>query len=201
MKKSWEPIKNSCSMLFIYLIFWIIGLVAIYCQGNDIIYSVQITKGVLGFVILLTIISLFKNTYDTCRFNGYNCFCISLALLFQIIIYGNIFGKNKMIFCVIGYILSIFTGVFIQLFVQEKILLKNKIIREIISMIGVILGSCIIFISSVGKVFTGRRGEILFNAMQVSNDDTKLPWIILLIIACVFGMGSGLSVTNVMLRK
>ena len=55
MKKSWEPIKSSCSMLFIYLIFWIIGLVAIYCQGNDIIYSVQITKGVLGFVILLTI--------------------------------------------------------------------------------------------------------------------------------------------------
>lgn len=204
MKQKKEIIKSAISLLFVYAGFCIFGIIATYHQGTDVkmIYTGRLAVGVFVFITLSTIISLFKQEYDSCRFNGYNCLCISLAFMFQIVIYANIFGKYKIIVCMISYIASFLLGIFIILFVTEKIFVKNRTIRETISAIGVILGACILFITSIGKLYTGRRGSILLNRLGINDqNDNLFIWIVLLVCCCIFAMCSSINLASVAVRK
>ena len=78
---------------------------------------------------------------------------------------------------------------------MRKIIIKNKLIREIGKVVGTVGGFFSIFMVRVGKAFSGRRGEVIFRNMD-SDDTMKLMWSCILFLACIYGLICSMNITS-----
>lgn len=188
MNNSKEILKNVKNCLLLYIIPYLMGVYVGYYQGVDLGLTVQLGCSVMLFIIILTMVSLVKKEYYACKFRGYIMLFISIALLLQVILQGNILGYKRVLFCVISYILFFFLGMFIVLFTNRKIFTKGNIFRKIISLLGKLCVFISIILIVVGKTFSGRRSVILFDALGIDNTSTKPIWVVIWFLACMYGL-------------
>lgn len=102
-----------------------------------------------------------KKKYDPRMYLGFIYLFISSGLMLQIVIQGNIVFEKRIKVCAIGYVFSVILGIILGLYESRKIIVKNKVIKQMLRIICAILGFFIIFLCSVGRRFMGRRGAIL----------------------------------------
>ena len=200
MKKSKEILKYSGAGFLAYIVPCLMGAYIGFYQGAHLRITAQIAGCVMLFIVIGAIVSLLKKEYDSRRYNGYVYLVSSIGLLLQIIIQGEIFDEKRIIVCVLSYIFSFIVGILILLLSKRKIVIKNKLLREIGKTVGVVCGFFILFMVRVGKMFTGRRGEILYKAME-ADDTIKAVWFVILAIICIYGMVSSMNITSVAIKE
>lgn len=200
MKKSKEILKQAGGGFLAYIVPCLMGTYVGFYQNVDLSVTAQIAGCVILFIVIGAIVSLLKNEYDSRRYNGYVYLFSSLGLLLQIIIQGEIFDEKRIIVCVLSYIFSFIVGILILLLAKRKIVIKNKLLREIGKTACVVCGFLILFIVRVGKMFTGRRGEILYKAME-ADDTIKAVWFVILVITCIYGLVSSMNITSVAIKE
>lgn len=195
MKKNKEILKFTIGGVFAYMLPYLIGVYMAFYQGADLQFMLQIAGFVTIFIVVGGLIWLFRKQYDSRKLNGYIYLFGSLGLLMEVMFWGNIFGEKRVIVCIVIYIVTFILGILILLLAMRKIIIKNKLIREIGKVVGTVGGFFIIFMVRVGKAFSGRRGEVIFRNMD-SDDTMKLMWSCILFLACIYGLICSMNITS-----
>ena len=87
-----------------------------------------------------------KKKYDPRMYLGFIYLFISSGLMLQIVIQGNIVYEKRIKVCAIGYVFSVILGIILGLYESRKIIVKNKVIKQMLRIICAILGFFIIFL-------------------------------------------------------
>ena len=195
MKKNKEILKFTIGGVFAYMLPYLIGVYMGFYQGANLQFMLQIAGFVTIFIVVGGLIWLFRKQYDSRKLNGYIYLFGSLGLLMEVMFWGNIFGEKTVSVCIVIYIVTFILGILILLLAMRKIIIKNKLIREIGKVVGTVGGFFIIFMVRVGKAFSGRRGEVIFRNMD-SDDTMKLMWSCILFLACIYGLICSMNITS-----
>ena len=98
-------------------------------------------------------IFIIKKEYDSRKYLGYIYLLISLGLMLQTVIQGNIPVESRVKMCIAGYVATLVAGFLVGLYATRKIIVKNKFVKEMLHVGCTILGFLIIFICSTGGCF------------------------------------------------
>lgn len=154
-------LKRTGEGIFLYMLPCLAGVLTGYSQGADLKITVLIAGCVILFVLIWAVISLIRKEPDPRRYTGYMLLFISLGLLLQVIIQGNILQGKRIIVCVAGYIFFAAVGIFIGLIGTGKIVIKNRFIREAGKVFLAMGGFLLAFLVRLQRTHSGRRAEIL----------------------------------------
>ena len=195
MKKNKEILKQAGVMSFLYLILCLGGAYESYYRGADL----KLTARIAGCVLLLMWGGIFiiKKEYDSRKYLGYIYLLISLGLMLQTVIQGNIPVESRVKMCIAGYVATLVVGFLVGLYATRKIIVKNKFVKEMLHVGCTILGFLIIFICSTGRMFFGRRGAILVEMTGGQKNSGRCLWYIILGMTCLFNFISILLITCV----
>ena len=125
-------------------------------------------------------IFIIKKEYDSRKYLGYIYLLISLGLMLQTVIQGNIPVESRVKMCIAGYVATLVVGFLVGLYATRKIIVKNKFVKEMLHVGCTILGFLIIFICSTGRMFFGRRGAILVEMTGGQKNSGRCMWYIIL---------------------
>ena len=107
VKKNKEILKQAGVMSFLYLILCLGGAYESYYRGADL----KLTARIAGFVLLLMwggiFIFIIKKEYDSRKYLGYIYLLISLGLMLQTVIQGNIPVESRVKMCIAGYVATL----------------------------------------------------------------------------------------------
>ena len=142
-------------------------------------------------------IFIIKKEYDSRKYLGYIYLLISLGLMLQTVIQGNIPVESIVKICIAGYTATLVVGFLVGLYATRKIIVKNKFVKEMLHVGCTILGFLIIFICSTGRMFFGRRGAILVEMTGGQKNSGRCLWYIILGMTCLFNFISILLITCV----
>lgn len=197
VKKNKEILKQAGIMSFLYLILCLGGAYESYYRGADL----KLTARIAGCVLLLMwggiFIFIIKKEYDSRKYLGYIYLLISLGLMLQTVIQGNIPVESRVKMCIAGYVATLVVGFLVGLYATRKIIVKNKFVKEMLHVGCTILGFLIIFICSTGRMFFGRRGAILVEMTGGQKNSGRCLWYIILGMTCLFNFISILLITCV----
>ena len=195
VKKNKEILKQAGVMSFLYLILCLGGAYESYYRGADL----KLTARIAGCVLLLMWGGIFiiKKEYDSRKYLGYIYLLISLGLMLQTVIQGNIPVESRVKMCIAGYVATLVVGFLVGLYATRKIIVKNKFVKEMLHVGCTILGFLIIFICSTGRMFFGRRGAILVEMTGGQKNSGRCLWYIILGMTCLFNFISILLITCV----
>ena len=138
-----------------------------------------------------------KKKYDPRMYLGFLYLFISSGLMLQIVVQGNIVFEKRTKVCAIGYVFSVILGIILGLYESRKIIVKNKVIKQMLHIICAILGFSIIFLCSVGRRFMGRRGAILIEMTGGQKNSAIGFWYCILGLTLVFTLISSMLITCV----
>ena len=195
MKKNKEVLMYTGGGLLTYIVPCLLGVYVGLYQGANLQFIVQLAGFVTIFMVVSAMVCLYRKKYDCRKHNGYIYLFSSLGLLLQVMFQGSILGEKRVIICITSYIFAFILGILILLLATKKIVIKNKFIREIGKVVGIICGFLIVFMIQGGKTFSGRRGEVIYGKIGAENS-TKLMWIIILFMACIYGLISSINITS-----
>lgn len=142
-------------------------------------------------------IFIIKKEYDSRKYLGYIYLLISLGLMLQTVIQGNIPVESRVKMCIAGYTATLVVGFLVGLYATRKIIVKNKFVKEMLHVGCTILGFLIIFICSTGRMFFGRRGAILVEMTGGQKNSGRCMWYIILGMTCLLNFISFLLITCV----
>lgn len=149
------------------------------------------------FMVIGAIVSLIKKEYDPRKFHGYILLFASLGLILQIMLQGGILGEKRVLICVISYALAILVGILTDLLGTKKIVVKNKLVREVGKMLLTMGGFLVVFLSRVVKRFSGRRGAVLVELTGGEKNSAAVVNYCILALALVYAFISSLVITDV----
>ena len=195
MKKNKEILKQAGTMSLIYLILCLGGAYESYYRGADLRFTVRTAGCVLLFMCVGMLISMIKKEYDPRRYLGYISLIISLGLMLQVLAQGNILVEKRVKLCVAGYGAALVFGVLVGLYATRKLIVKNKVIKEMLHIGCTILGFLLIFMCSIGKIFTGRRGAILIEMTGGQKNSGRGLWYIIMGLTWLFTFTGFLLIT------
>ncbi|MFR0955139.1 MAG: hypothetical protein ACLSFA_04760 [Roseburia inulinivorans] len=197
VKKNKEILKQAGVMSFLYLILCLGGAYESYYRGADL----KLTARIAGCVLLLMwggiFIFIIKKEYDSRKYLGYIYLLISLGLMLQTVIQGNIPVESRVKMCIAGYVATLVVGFLVGLYATRKIIVKNKFVKEMLHVGCTILGFLIIFICSTGRMFFGRRGAILVEMTGGQKNSGRCMWYIILGMTCLLNFIGFLLITCV----
>ena len=75
-------------------------------------------------------IFIIKKEYDSRKYLGYIYLLISLGLMLQTVIQGNIPVESRVKMCIAGYVATLVVGFLVGLYATRKIIVKNKFVKE-----------------------------------------------------------------------
>ena len=105
--KNKEILKQAGVMSFMYLILCLGGAYESYYRGADL----KLTARIAGCVLLLMwggiFIFIIKKEYDSRKYLGYIYLLISLELMLQTVIQGNIPVESRVKMCIAGYVATL----------------------------------------------------------------------------------------------
>ncbi len=197
MKKNKEILKQAGTVGFLYLMLCVGGAYESYFRGADLNFTARIAGCVLLCVCLWTFICIIKKKYDPRMYLGFLYLFISSGLMLQIVVQGNIVFEKRIKVCAIGYVFSVILGIILGLYESRKIIVKNKVIKQMLHIICAILGFFIIFLCSVGRRFMGRRGAILIEMTGGQKNSAIGFWYCILGLTLVFTLISSMLITCV----
>lgn len=142
-------------------------------------------------------IFIIKKEYDSRKYLGYIYLLISLGLMLQTVIQGNIPVESRVKMCIAGYVATLVVGFLVGLYATRKIIVKNKFVKEMLHVGCTILGFLIIFICSTGRMFFGRRGAILVEMTGGQKNSGRCMWYIILGMTCLLNFIGFLLITCV----
>ena len=142
-------------------------------------------------------IFIIKKEYDSRKYLGYIYLLISLGLMLQTVIQGNIPVESRVKMCIAGYVATLVVGFLVGLYATRKIIVKNKFVKEMLHVGCTILGFLIIFICSTGRMFFGRRGAILVEMTGGQKNSGRCMWYIILGMTCLLNFIVFLLITCV----
>ena len=205
MRKSREILKNFIRMAFVHIFFLDIRIS--YVCTNCFKTSFRGTHG--GRLMQKTIsisstgklmwggIFIIKKEYDSRKYLGYIYLLISLGLMLQTVIQGNIPVESRVKMCIAGYVATLVASFLVGLYATRKIIVKNKFVKEMLHVGCTILGFLIIFICSTGRMFFGRRGAILVEMTGGQKNSGRCMWYIILGMTCLLNFIGFLLITCV----
>ena len=105
VKQNKEILKQAGVMSFLYLILCLGGAYESYYRGADL----KLTARIAGCVLLLMWGGIFiiKKEYDSRKYLGYIYLLISLELMLQTVIQGNIPVESRVKMCIAGYVATL----------------------------------------------------------------------------------------------
>lgn len=74
-------------------------------------FTACIAVCVIAFIILGAVVSFIRKEYDYRKYNAHICLFISLGLLIQIMVQGNLPPEKSTAICIISYVISIILGI------------------------------------------------------------------------------------------
>lgn len=190
-------LKRTGEGIFLYMLPCLIGAALGYSQGEDLRITVLIAGSVILFVLIWAVISLIRKEPDPRRYTGYMLLFISLGILLQVIIQGNILEGKRIIVCVVGYIFFASVGVFICLIVTRKIVIKNRFIRETGKVLLAMGGFLLAFLVRMQRTYSGRRAEILVELTGGQETSSYVIWYCVLALAWMYALMCSLFITEI----
>lgn len=196
-KKNKEILKQAGTVGFLYLMLCVGGAYESYFRGADLKFTARIAGCVLLCLCLWTFICIMKKEYDPRMYLGFIYLFISSGLMLQIVVQGNIAFEKRIRVCAIGYVVSVILGIIVGLLQSRKIIVKNKVIKQMLRIVYVMLGFFITFLCLVGRSFMGRRGAILIEMTGGQKNSAIGFWYCILGLTLVFSFISFMLITCV----
>ena len=197
MKKSKEILKQAGGGIFLYILPCLAGAYESYYRGANLNFTARVGGCVIFFIIIGAIVSFIKKEYDYRKYNGYIFLFISLGLMLQIMVQGDISSEKRVTICVVGYVLSILLGILVGLLATRKIVVKNTFIKSMLKIVGTVIAFVLTFLCVVGKRFFGRRGAILIEMTGGQEKSARGMWYCILVLTLVFSFISALAIVDV----
>ena len=197
MKRSKEILKQIAGGIFLYCLPCLGGAYESYYRGADLSFTARIAGCVIFFVILGAIVSLVKKEYDYRKYNGYICLFISLGLMLQIMVQGNLYFEKRVVICIVSYVFSIILGIFVGLLSTRKVVVKNKFIKSMLKILGTIVVFLLTFLCVIGRSLLGRRGAILIELTGGQKNSATGLWFCILILMMAYAFISALAIVDV----
>lgn len=197
MKNSKKIFMQAVSGLFLYSIPCLGGAYESHYRGANLSFTARIIAIVIIFVFVGAIISLLKKEYDPRKYNGYILLFVSLGLLLQIMVQGEISSNKRVEICIVGYIVAFLFGIIVGLFATKTIIVKNIFLKNILKIVATILSFITVAICATGRMFFGRRGEILVEMTGGQENSTRGLWYCFLGLTLVYAFISALAIIDV----
>lgn len=179
-------LKRTGEGIFLYMLPCLIGAALGYSQGEDLRITVHIAGFVILFVLIWAIVSLIRKEPDPRKYTGYMLLFISMGILLQVIIQGNILEGKRIIVCVAGYIFFAAVGTFICLIATGKIVIKSRFIREVGEVALAMGGFLLALLVRMQRTYSGRRVEVLVELTGGREKSADVIWYCVLALAWLY---------------
>ncbi|WP_455719816.1 hypothetical protein [Agathobacter sp.] len=196
MKNFRKILKQVGQGIFTYSIPCLMGAYESYYRNADLFFTAQIAACVIFFVILSAIILGMKKEYDHRKHNGCIFLFISLGLMTQIALQGNLGIESRVLVCIVCYVTSITTGVIFCLLATKKLAIKNRIIKSIVNIVGLTVAFLLTFLCAIGRIFGGRRGTVLLK-ITGEQKNTAILWYCILLVTMIYAFVAALAMMDV----
>ena len=174
VKKGKAILKQTGAGIFVYVLFCLGGAYESYYRGANMGFTACIAVCVIAFIILGAVVSFIRKEYDYRKYNAHICLFISLGLLIQIMVQGNLPPEKSTAICIISYVISIIFIETMSLFLLTCLCVS-------------------------GRRFFGRRGAVLFNALGKQKSSVFF-WCCIMIVMMVAAFISAFVKVDIIVR-
>ncbi len=199
VKRGKAILKQTGAGIFSYVLFCLGGAYESYYRGANMGFTACIAVCVIAFIILGAVVSFIRKEYDYRKYNAHICLFISLGLLIQIMVQGNLPPEKSAAICIISYVISIILGIWGALLTTGKIVIKNKNVRSTLKIIETMSLFLLTCLCVVGRRFFGRRGAVLFNALGKQKSSVFF-WCCIMIVMMVAAFISAFVKVDIIVR-